>query len=99
MKEADYYRIPRRRAQLHRLSAVLVFLTLAALQFRGAIPGGVRIIAAQLIAVAFIWFDESFYYDRILKRHVSHRALAWVALVGLFPLIWVCQLAFRAIFP
>lgn len=99
MKDGDYYKIPRQEVRIHRIASVVVFLILFFLQTQGTIPGTIRIIVAQLFAVGFIWFDESFYYDRLLKRHVAHRTVAWVALVGLHPMIWLCHQTFRIIFP
>lgn len=99
MKDGDYYMISRREARLHRIAAVITFLILFWVQTQGILFGSVRLIAAQIIAVGFIWFDESFYYDRLLKRQVPHRTVAWIALVGLHPMIWLCRQVFRIIFP
>ena len=46
----------------------------------------------QLIATGVIWFSDDGYQDPFLKRIVSYRTVAWIALLGIFPAVWI---AFR----
>jgi hypothetical protein len=99
MNDANYAEASPRTVRNHRIASTIVFLLLAWLQISGLAIGSVRFIAAQLLAVGFIWLDEHFYYDRLLKRFVAHRTVAWLALVGIHPMIWLSRQTFKVIFP
>jgi len=83
MNDSEYARLDPEKVLLHRAASLLVLVLLVWLQFNGWISGGVRLIAIQLIATAFIWFSEDHYMDLVLRRCVSYRTVAWLALVGI----------------
>lgn len=83
MKIAEYGQPSPRSIWIHRIASLIVFVVMLWLTLEGHLWGTVKHLAGQLVALGFIWLSNDYYYDRLIRRTVSYRFLAWIALVTL----------------
>jgi hypothetical protein len=91
VKVAEYTTPPHK--QRHRIASAIVMGAFLWFTFSGRLSvGSTRIAAMQIVATGFIWFCDEYYQDIILKRLIAYRTIAWVALLGIYPLFWLIDL-------